>query len=200
MRVHRAAHLLVEAVHHPPQRLLVEPLAERREPDEVGEQDRQRLADLLAAGVRQRRCRTRCRTSRRPDWPARRRRRSRRRSSQRPRHGGWGMDSGPPAGIRLSMTRWLRSARFRRLLRSCGADDIKETSTGRRGGKTMKAAALGYGRGDMEFEGIRAAVAHGCSSVDERRVQMEMDFSTSRARAARRWRPRARPRDSTIAL
>ena len=35
--VHRAAHLLVEAVHDPPQRLLVEPLGQRREADQVGE-------------------------------------------------------------------------------------------------------------------------------------------------------------------
>ena len=55
VRVHRAAHLLVEAVHHPAQRLLVEALAERREPDEVGEEDRQRLADLLPGRVGQRR-------------------------------------------------------------------------------------------------------------------------------------------------
>src|SRR3712207_8415252 len=44
--------LVVEAVHDTAQRLLVEPLAERREADHVGEQDRERLADLPAGGRR----------------------------------------------------------------------------------------------------------------------------------------------------
>ena len=44
----RAAHLGVEAVHDPAQRLGVEPVAERGEPDHVGEEHGERLADLAA--------------------------------------------------------------------------------------------------------------------------------------------------------